>query len=62
MISRLINRFMQYSHEGALFIFTVYGRPQWRIQRRGKSGHGPHRSCQWSLAPRGGRKSNDGIV
>ena len=28
----------------------------------GKSGHGPHRSWQWSLAPIGGRKSNDSIV
>ena len=28
----------------------------------GKSGHGPHGSCQWSLAPLGGRKSNDSIV
>src|SRR6218665_1816391 len=31
--------------------------------RGGKSGHGPpHRSWQWSLAPLGGRKSNDSIV
>ena len=28
----------------------------------GKSGHGPHRSWQWSLAPLGDRKSNDSIV
>ena len=31
--------------------------------RGGKSGHGPpHRSWQWSLAPLGGRKSNESIV
>src|SRR6218665_955479 len=30
--------------------------------RGDKSGHGPHGSCQWSLAPLRGRKSNDSIV
>jgi len=41
---------------------------QWRIpihllpRGGGKSGHGSHGSCQWSLAPLGDRKSNDSIV
>jgi len=37
-------------------------RAQWRIQGEGgKSGHAPHRSWQWSVAPPG-RKSNGSIV
>ena len=46
-------------HGQVKLILIVTG--QWRIQG-GKSGHGPHRRWQWSLAPLGGRKSNDSIV